>query len=343
MAAPSLTYTLTNGSTADASQVMQDFNDLLNGITDGTKDLSISALTCAGTATLNGNINLGNAAGDDLTVTASLASNFVPKTDATYALGSSTIGFSGVYLGRNSQRVRLIPNAATSASYDLTLPVSSTGTSAWLLGTAGALSFGHTTTVGKTIDGTADEVQLLVQGHSTQTNEVFICQNSAATNVFKVENDGTTTSATGLKVATTGGTPSVFNYYEETTHATTFTANGTGSPGTSSSVTLRITRIGNFVSIFVPTFNATTGTTTTSFSADTVLLARFRPSATTNAVHGGLIRNNAATGTQIPMFQITSAGAIVMARSAAVDAFTNTASAGLAVPATFSYYIGTGS
>lgn len=51
MAAPSLTYTLTNGTTADASQVMQDFNDLLNGYTDGTKDLTCNKITL--TTTVN--------------------------------------------------------------------------------------------------------------------------------------------------------------------------------------------------------------------------------------------------------------------------------------------------
>ncbi len=67
MAAPSYTYTLTNGTTADASQVQQNFTDIRNGVTDSTKDLSISALTCAGSVTFNGNVTLGNASGDDIT------------------------------------------------------------------------------------------------------------------------------------------------------------------------------------------------------------------------------------------------------------------------------------
>lgn len=87
---PSYTYSLTNGTTADASQVMQNFNDILNGATDGTKDLSISALTVAGTATLNGNVNLGNASGDDITVTGSLASTVPIKTDNSYDIGASS-------------------------------------------------------------------------------------------------------------------------------------------------------------------------------------------------------------------------------------------------------------
>lgn len=97
MAAPSLTYTLTNNSTADATQVMQNFNDLLNGYTDGSKDLSISALTCAGTATFNGAVNLGNATGDDITVTGSLASSIPIKTTNTYDIGSSTLLLAKVY------------------------------------------------------------------------------------------------------------------------------------------------------------------------------------------------------------------------------------------------------
>lgn len=137
MASPSLTYTLTNGTTADASQVMQNFNDLLNGYTDGTKDLSISALTCAGTATFNGSVAVGNASGDDLTVTASLASDLPIKTTATYNIGSSTLGLLSAYFGRNSQSVRVIGSSSMSATWTLTLPVDA-GTANYLLMTNGS-------------------------------------------------------------------------------------------------------------------------------------------------------------------------------------------------------------
>jgi hypothetical protein len=137
MANPSYTYTLTNGTTADASQVMQNFNDILNGVTDGTKDLSISALTCAGTATLNGNVNLGNASGDDLTVTASLASTIPIKTTATYDIGSSTKGLAGAYFGANSQTVRIVGSGSMSATWTLTLPTTA-GTADYVLSTNGS-------------------------------------------------------------------------------------------------------------------------------------------------------------------------------------------------------------
>lgn len=124
MAAPSYTFTLTNGTTADASQVQQNFADILAGVTDGTKDLSINALTCAGAATFNGNVNVGNASGDDLTITASLASSIPVKTTATYNVGSSTLGLLSLYFGGNSQTTRVMGSGSMSATWTLTLPVS---------------------------------------------------------------------------------------------------------------------------------------------------------------------------------------------------------------------------
>ncbi len=115
----------------------QNFTDLINGIADGTKDLSINALTVAGTATLNGDINLGNASGDTLTITASVGSHVPVKTDATYDIGGSSLGYRSLYLGANSHRVRILASGSTSADWSLTLPVSA-GTSGKLLKTDGA-------------------------------------------------------------------------------------------------------------------------------------------------------------------------------------------------------------
>lgn len=123
MAAPSVTYTFTNSTTADATQVNQNFTDLINGVSDGTKDLSIAALTVAGSATLNGNVTLGNASTDDLTVTASLASTIPIKTTGTYDIGSATLGIRTAYFGNtsNSNTVGL-KAGTTSSSYTLDLP-----------------------------------------------------------------------------------------------------------------------------------------------------------------------------------------------------------------------------
>src|SRR3990167_8159938 len=107
MANITVTNTFTNSTTADATQVNTNFTDIINGTSDGTKDFSISALTCAGTATLNGAVTLGNASGDDITVTGSLASSIPIKTTNSYDIGSATIGLRSIYIADRSEERRV--------------------------------------------------------------------------------------------------------------------------------------------------------------------------------------------------------------------------------------------
>lgn len=135
MANVSITNTFTNGTTADASQVNQNFTDIINGTSDGTKDFSINALTLAGTFTANGNVNLGNASSDDLSITASLASSLAIKTNASYNVGSSILGLLSMYLGNSTFTTRILSGA--TSSWSLTLPATA-GTSRYRLETDGS-------------------------------------------------------------------------------------------------------------------------------------------------------------------------------------------------------------
>lgn len=131
MSFPSVTYTFSNGSTADASQVNQNFTDLINGISDTTKDISVSALTAASTATLNGNTILGNSSSKTVTFNASLASTIPISANNSYNIGSSTLGLASVYLGSAGGFTTRLVSAAT-ASWTLTLPVTAGTANAWL-------------------------------------------------------------------------------------------------------------------------------------------------------------------------------------------------------------------
>lgn len=121
MAAPSLTYTLTNGTTADASQVQQNFTDILNGITDGSKDLTVNQLTINAALAVGGNTTIGDSSTDTLTVNASLASSVVIGTNASYDIGSATLGLASVYIGSSGAFTTRLKSAA-SASHTITLP-----------------------------------------------------------------------------------------------------------------------------------------------------------------------------------------------------------------------------
>jgi hypothetical protein len=125
MASPSVTHTFVNSTTADATQVNTNFTDIINGLTDGSKDLSISALTCAGNFTANGTTNtLGSASNDDLIVNASLASTVLLKTTFTYDLGATTIGLRDVFFGDAGSAARSTKIRANTiaASTTFTLP-----------------------------------------------------------------------------------------------------------------------------------------------------------------------------------------------------------------------------
>lgn len=137
MAAVAVTYTFSNSTTADGTQVNQNFTDIVNGLSDGTKDLSINALTVAGNASFSGNTTFGNASGDDVLFTGSLAGTIPIKTTNTYDLGSSTLGMRAIYFGGNSQTVNIKASASMSATWTFTLPVSA-GTSGYYLQTNGS-------------------------------------------------------------------------------------------------------------------------------------------------------------------------------------------------------------
>lgn len=94
MALPSVTYTFVNNTSASASEVNQNFSDIINSLTDSTKDIQVAAITAAGTLTANGDVNLGNAVTDSITATGRLDSDLLPIADDTHDLGSSSLAFA---------------------------------------------------------------------------------------------------------------------------------------------------------------------------------------------------------------------------------------------------------
>ncbi len=125
MAAPSVTYTFVNGTTASATEVNTNFTDIINGVSDTTKDLSINALTCAGNATFNGNMTFGNASSDTITFTGSLSSTIPITTTYSYDLGSTTKGLKNIYLGSDDSAARttLLKAGTVGTSNTLTFPI----------------------------------------------------------------------------------------------------------------------------------------------------------------------------------------------------------------------------
>ena len=189
MAYPTVTYTFSNSTTADATQVNQNFTDLINGLSDGTKDLSISALTVAGTATLNGAINLGNATSDDITITGYLASSFIPKTNQTYDIGTADLGLRALYLGVASAgalTAKVIASASIAADRIFTVPEA--GTDASFVMTAGT----QTISGAKTFDTAGNTMKGITAGSGPSAGYIgetleltFSSVTAAATGSYK--------------------------------------------------------------------------------------------------------------------------------------------------------------
>ena len=117
MAFPSVTHTFSNATTSDATGVNNNFTDLINGMSDGTKDHSIAALTVAGAANLNANVTLGNATTDDVTVTGRLTSDLVPKSNAAYVFGAEALAWQSMYLDNTTTDGGAIYFSNSTANY----------------------------------------------------------------------------------------------------------------------------------------------------------------------------------------------------------------------------------
>lgn len=313
MPAPSYTYSLSNGSTADASQVMQNFNDILNGVSDGTKNLSISALTCAGTTTLNGAINLGSASDDDITVLGSLASSIPIKTTNTYNIGSSTLGLASVYFGANSQTVRLLGSSSMSATWTMTLPVSAgraydvlkndgSGVTSWF-----GMNSGLITTTNTNITLTIADARHITYNSfsasrdvtlpttSVLAGDVWVLANTTAYDMVVKASGGnalTIANSTNMDATVQNGyvrvqalqdTPTaathwrVLEVYEAgVTTASTWTFNGSG--GTSGSSDIITSRYNKEITVRLQSnaILATTGTNSESLINNTAIPTRFR-------------------------------------------------------------------
>jgi fibronectin-binding autotransporter adhesin len=112
---------------------------------------SAAAITASGTVTMNGDVNLGNASSDTITVTGSVDSNVIPSADATYDLGSSASKWDNIYAEA------INTDAAISVGTNLTV--------------GGNLTVsGTTTTVNSTVTTIADPI-LTLGANTTDDNK----------------------------------------------------------------------------------------------------------------------------------------------------------------------------
>lgn len=95
MAYPSVTYTFTNATTSDATQVNTNFNNIISGFSDGTKDYSMNNGTLAGTLSVTGKVTFDAAI----------------KIKEGIAAPSNVAGYVQLYVDTTTKQLRVIDSS----------------------------------------------------------------------------------------------------------------------------------------------------------------------------------------------------------------------------------------
>ena len=154
MPAPSVTYTFSNGTTADATQVNQNFSDLVNGITDATKDLSIANLTVATALTASGTLAV--------TSTSTLSGNVTINNSRTLTISKTS---SQLIFGTTNTTT--ISATAPSASRVFTIPDAGSDVEFVMAGGTQTIAGSKTFSSAVTINPTTNQVVLGVTNTTT--------------------------------------------------------------------------------------------------------------------------------------------------------------------------------
>jgi hypothetical protein len=118
-------YSFTSGTTISASQVNTNFDDIFNGVSDGTKDVSVNNATFAGGIDANGVMSVAGALTASSTarfsgaVTASAAVYAMSTLQCTGALtASSTASFAGAVYNEGGMRTTGAASFVNAVTFD---------------------------------------------------------------------------------------------------------------------------------------------------------------------------------------------------------------------------------
>ncbi len=85
---------VTAGTVAASKAVVVDSNKDITGF----RHITATGTVTAANVSLTGNVDLGDASGDTVTITGSIDSNLIPAADDTYDIGSSSYAWQDLYL-----------------------------------------------------------------------------------------------------------------------------------------------------------------------------------------------------------------------------------------------------
>ena len=306
MAYTSVTYTFSNSTTADATQVNQNFTDLINGLSDGTKDINVNAATLAGNLTVNGSTTIGNATSDTLTITARLAATVAPSTTATYDLGTTTLLFNNIYSTYLPASLGAVTTPSHTFNGDLntgmyssgadTLDFATGGTNRLSISSAGVLTLGTSGLIANVLGAVGAPSYSFTGDTNTgiwSSASDTLNFSTAGSERMRIESDGRIkgSSAIHRNLSTTQDTTSLTSEYIESGIVTVTPTNSlnTTISGTSNA---RFIRVGRVVHV---TGSLTFSVTSTSALAQINLPVPIASSSNLSAQGTAVKRNTATT------------------------------------------------
>ncbi len=151
-------------------------------------DSTVTCTTAGGTSfTLNAPPSETFTTQTSVTITDNLGTK--DKIAACRNASDVGIGWDTITYADNTTTITFSPAASGTCTVTTVVPQTVT---------AGApVDSANTFTRGQVIDGTVDEIQLRVQGHSTQTNPIFVAEKSDGTDILVVNNDGSVQMGSG--------------------------------------------------------------------------------------------------------------------------------------------------
>lgn len=156
---------------------------------------------------------------------------FYSTTDSRWKLRTGDTGGAGsvttLASGGTGKNLTAVAGGIVYSDAD-SFEILSAGTAEqWLICKgSSAPAWGNTVTTGKTIDGSANEVQLTVQGHSTQTSDIFLVERSGGTDLLQV------TDTRGTKIrGTTDADNAPTGYIGEELRSSVTSATSVGTAG----------------------------------------------------------------------------------------------------------------
>ena len=207
----SITFTVSDEIKLDGIEALADVTDTINVTAAGAAMTANNLSDLANSATARTNLGLGSIAVlSAIDLTTDITGN-LPVTNLNSGTGATSSTFwrgDGTWVATaNGDAFTIIAvsgetNIVADSSTDTLEFVNGTGITITTqpsqdkitITNSGALLTANTFTAGQFIDGSANEIQLKVQGHSTQTQDLFVVENSAGTDFFTVDKDGITTA-----------------------------------------------------------------------------------------------------------------------------------------------------